>query len=1220
MVDRTPLSISRPREGGGTIIVTRGGRVTERDDAGRLVSRRQIQSEVAVRIVRSGRTTPARITSGGKIVSVSKPSAKRVEEVKAIEREQARKDFGRARLRGDIVEKNGFLIPKTKTGRRVLSRAVAVDKRVQAQTAVKGVDIRGKALFLKLTKEGGTKVSKDVLIRKDGKFVSSGLEITSETQRVLSTKRVLVQKELGITAQRRLQKQLSDFDKRVLNRLSTAERKLFKEIEASTKRTTKFSQSIDKTYEKLGLTRRDGDRKLVRIVKAVERGIVNLAAIPVGIVNAFNNALLTVQGLAVKNFRATTKRELKSVFRKVPKVLLESFNPRDPENWAGLILVALGIRSVAKSSFRGKLTLAEAKAAKLKPFSRVGKLIVQKPPKVSLPKLPTKVNINKMSLASLKKLNLKTEKIITRFKVKTKLDVKIKASVKAELKVIQNRIKVLQSKVSKDVGIIRFQASKVFRDASRDVNSLSKSITASLKALRVRGEKVFLRSRVVVESKALLKLIRKDLKLVKNAAGLARVRLRLKALKAKKALIKARLTTRETVKVISQEVRKLGKDVEVVVKVSGEVLSRANAKVLSRLKTSLKPIGVSARFVKSVVSKRVKAISRVSVKRINSLVRGLKKVVKVSRGFVNKKFNSLLKSLKLVLKKSNIVLKTAKFKIGKQLRLAKSLVVKKVKVAKRVVRRVSVRVVRVGNTFKLTAKILRSEGLKVANDFAKGLRRLKKVSSVKVVRVSDGFRLTAKVIRLEGSKVFKDFSKGLRGLKVGGEKIIVNFGKDVKVIRVQSTKVFKDLVRDIRKLSPVTVKFSVKIQKFRVKVGVKGKKKTFVSSPDRIIETLNKIRIDTRKQLASLSRKERVSVGRESEVLKRLKLRQKAIASKIKRGLQVKAKREDFRVINGRKVWTFVTVGGKEKLFFSRKKWLKAIISEEKLGLLNLSPFFDQAAFTRKLLSSDKVLRFKAGKLVDGKGKTVIEVIVDKPIIVRGRRVVSPTSEARIVRGRRVVSPTSEVRLLNVLKSEKVKVSKVKKNILTSKKKVKTGLKTAVEAKVSTRVKTILRTRLKSLSKLSVALASLEALISKQGQSLRSGQKIGQKAAQDIALKIAQKVRQAQVQERIVRLAVGTALSLSIAAKLRPKLRPRPPRKPPSKRPPRKPPFKLLDDRVLSGRLDRAIVSFVNRKRFIFIPDLFSIVFGIKASAKEKRALLKKGRVFTGLEIRKLVR
>jgi len=42
------------------------------------------------------------------------------------------------------------------------------------------------------------------------------------------------------------------------------------------------------------------------------------------------------------------------------------------------------------------------------------------------------------------------------------------------------------------------------------------------------------------------------------------------------------------------------------------------------------------------------------------------------------------------------------------------------------------------------------------------------------------------------------------------------------------------------------------------------------------------------------------------------------------------------------------------------------------------------------------------------------------------------------------------------------------------------------------------------------------------------------------------------------------------------------------------------------------------KRKFIYIPDLYSNILGIRANPKEKKAFLKKGAIFSGTEIRKL--
>jgi len=62
-----------------------------------------------------------------------------------------------------------------------------------------------------------------------------------------------------------------------------------------------------------------------------------------------------------------------------------------------------------------------------------------------------------------------------------------------------------------------------------------------------------------------------------------------------------------------------------------------------------------------------------------------------------------------------------------------------------------------------------------------------------------------------------------------------------------------------------------------------------------------------------------------------------------------------------------------------------------------------------------------------------------------------------------------------------------------------------------------------------------------------------------------------------------------------------------------------LKDKRKRDRLKKLTRGVIRKQKFIFIPDLYSRVFGIKASKEEKIAFLRTGRLFTGLEQRKLV-
>ena len=69
--------------------------------------------------------------------------------------------------------------------------------------------------------------------------------------------------------------------------------------------------------------------------------------------------------------------------------------------------------------------------------------------------------------------------------------------------------------------------------------------------------------------------------------------------------------------------------------------------------------------------------------------------------------------------------------------------------------------------------------------------------------------------------------------------------------------------------------------------------------------------------------------------------------------------------------------------------------------------------------------------------------------------------------------------------------------------------------------------------------------------------------------------------------------------------------------PPGVPPEKF--DRIKQKDLTKLTGKVIQQRDFIYIPDLYSIIYGIKSKPLEKRAFLRIGRVFTGVERRKLI-
>ena len=89
------------------------------------------------------------------------------------------------------------------------------------------------------------------------------------------------------------------------------------------------------------------------------------------------------------------------------------------------------------------------------------------------------------------------------------------------------------------------------------------------------------------------------------------------------------------------------------------------------------------------------------------------------------------------------------------------------------------------------------------------------------------------------------------------------------------------------------------------------------------------------------------------------------------------------------------------------------------------------------------------------------------------------------------------------------------------------------------------------------------------------------------------------------------------------KLPPRTPsRLPPGKtttKPPKKTKPKIFKEEQKRKKLLKLLKKELKKDKFIYIPDLYSSIYGIYANPKEKRMLLRKGAVFSGVDIRKRI-
>jgi len=174
-------------------------------------------------------------------------------------------------------------------------------------------------------------------------------------------------------------------------------------------------------------------------------------------------------------------------------------------------------------------------------------------------------------------------------------------------------------------------------------------------------------------------------------------------------------------------------------------------------------------------------------------------------------------------------------------------------------------------------------------------------------------------------------------------------------------------------------------------------------------------------------------------------------------------------------------------------------------------------------------------------------------------------------------------------------------------------LKLEQRIKQAKRIKKISATKVlnKELVKLVVVVKVLEKQIGvmKAVQAIKTKQKIATKTLQ----KVAQAVKQAQ--KVATKTATAVKVAQAVAQKIIPKLLQETVKITTKKLP--IPPLSF-DIKKLK-QLKKLTKKELKKDKFIYIPDLYSRIYGIYANPKEKRMLLRKGAVFSGIDIRKRI-
>jgi len=538
---------------------------------------------------------------------------------------------------------------------------------------------------------------------------------------------------------------------------------------------------------------------------------------------------------------------------------------------------------------------------------------------------------------------------------------------------------------------------------------------------------------------------------------------------------------------------------------------------------------------------------------------------------------------------------------------------------------------------KVTAVSLK--GLEIAVVGSETVRFVKNPTPYNFGRLSfflipTGISILKKLKRISGK--FKINTKSLKGVKAKLIKIKSSTGRllkrakrlrDGKAINVAKKRLEalnqanKEVAYALKHPEIIKGKFAVKrhlrnlrVIKNQYKVGVLKKSQPHA---DKLFEELVKIKRAVRKIKRIKIRPERLRLEKTRILLRK----QAKIELKIKKGLSVKAPRPGEGVIRkGKIVYPFQDkVTGKIRYFTSRKLWLRAVKMQVKVELKkvpDIAGFFKRADKAKRVLVSKtlKVKMIKDGfKLIDKKGKVVFSVrrkppVAPPPTPPRPPPKIPPTiKEVRVGRG------LVQLQKLKPQLTKKVKLIDTGiKQVTIQKQKFLNEVSLLTVSQFKGRLSNILSRALRIVNRLEV-LSRQKLKLGQRFKSLRLP-----KIIQDIlpVQKIKQELIRIQRQKLDIRTKVGTVTQLAevlIPAIVTTTILTLP------KVTLKRPPIKLPKDKILTKKMIEIIKRKMKLMRMIFIPDLYSIVYGIKASPKEKKEFLRAGRVFSGAELRKTI-
>lgn len=1218
-------------EGGGTQTITRTGLVTIRDDKGRIVKDGvfRIPIRQAERAVRERSSTVQKRLADQIRFNQTKKGVEAFFGTSQKNIEKLSRQFGVSTIK-----------PTIKVFRDSRGRIIGIQDSVTKRS---------------FRVEPGSVTSAQITLTEGIRDINRQINIHNKKVRAREEERA--RKDALIPVKK--------FSKREISFLEAVEKQKFREERINVQKIS--------FYNKFDLTVKQGDNILRKVLKGGKQLGVEIGFFGATLASVLDKArLLSRATLTSKEVRRGAEREAARALRETPKIVFQTLDPRKAENW---IFIASIFISAGISTF---LSIKGVKGVQARPTKSV------LPSKANVGKIISKFsegikNIGKeiIEIRRQAKINVKDKARLNFLKKRQKAIIKSLIELE-KVKKNPNYLKKANLISMRDAArFVKRTLTESLEKSTIEVRTI-KTGRATRKALtrqKSRLNKVANRlseqrnraTRVLNELKRKKKLNRIEKRMLERVRRQKRVleRAIIEANKLKRKGINE-LRFKELEKFIFETLDKIEKSDPIIRSIERSRGIRVTGllpvlKIISEMKSKIKIIKARINLIKrktktSLLEKKMlrdnirkKALLERSIRKLSRLRKDPSKAAELQR-FIDDLATKL--GDEQVVIKSIVRARKARPKTKTRLIREIDSLIKEVRIR---INDVNKRIINLRKQKKLTRidnRILKdnTKNARLLQKNLNNLRRIKEkggtLGELRLVKIEIGKALgklvkrrpiVQRITEIRAKKVsplkarFNETIAKIDSLRRRLEAPIRNIRRKTRIKKAEKMRLrflerdHKSLILKKAKLRGLNNRFTKLLRKKPKPSEVEAFRKKAVSelqSADKLIDSLVKVKRVVRKATKIETRPGRLLLESERVFLRK----QQVIENKLGKGLSVKVSREAPASRGGEPVWPFKDAKtGKIRFFTTRKSWLSAIkrqVKSQRVKAPELAAFFKLSDELGKVVEN-KFLRLKDGvKLVDKKGKTIIEI--RKP---------TPKSKQEFVEVR-----AGEQVLLQEVKTKSVqkqitRLKQVKKSKIKQKSKVVEESLKKENSKSISNLRNIIRTnrfgklKLVSRSMINVLVLStvLSGVLAKQGeavslrlvQSLRDAQLqglilgtvfaqrqgVGQKQFQ--ALKQLQVQIQKQAQGQIQRQKLIQAQVLVSRRKTLTKKKPLIP-----------PEFERKKQEKLKKLVDKSVKG----EKLIFIPDLYSVIYDVKASLAEKKLFLRAGRLFTGFERRKLIK